>query len=258
MNITDSHCHLTDKRLHGDVQAVLDRARAAGVNRFVTVGCGPADAAAAVELADRFDDVWAAAGIHPHDAKDYSEQAFEQIESLLVRPRVVALGEIGLDYHYDFSPRPPQLAAFEAQLRHAHRLGLPVIIHCREAVDDALELIGRLRSEGVSIRGVFHCYTGTPDEAVRVLDAGFLISLAGMVTFKKSVELQQVARLVPADHLMVETDAPYLSPESVRKVRPNEPAFVAHTLKFLADLRGEDASQLAASTAANSAGLFGL
>jgi TatD DNase family protein len=258
MTIVDSHCHLTHKSLIGEVDEVLTRARDAGVGALVTVGCGREDAERAVALSERFEDVWSVVGVHPHDAGEFVESDLEWIERLAGRPRVVAIGEMGLDYHYDFSPRASQPPAFEAQLRLAHRLDMPVVIHCREAVNEALSLIGRLRDGGVSIRGEFHCFTGKPVEAEAIVAAGFHVGIAGIVTFKKSDGLREAALRVPADRLLIETDSPYLSPEPVRKIKRNEPAHVMHTLEFLADLRGVSAKELARQTDANVQELFGI
>lgn len=256
MTLVDSHCHLTDRRLFEQADEVIVRARDAGVTTLVTVGCGREDSDKAVELATRFDGVYAAVAIHPHDAKSFTADSLAWIERLQGQPKVVALGEIGLDYHYDFSPRDVQRVAFDAQLRLATRLAKPVIIHSREAVGESLEMITRARAEVGEIGGVFHSFTGTADEADAVLVAGFFISLSGIVTFRNSVELQAVARRIPADRLLVETDAPYLSPEPVRKQKVNEPANVAHTLRFIAGLRGVSAEELARQTTDNARRLF--
>ncbi|MCG3179873.1 MAG: D-aminoacyl-tRNA deacylase [Phycisphaerae bacterium] len=258
MKIVDSHCHLTHEKIAVQLDDVLARARSAGVGAFLTVGCGPEDAARAVALAAGHDDVWAAVGIHPHDAETFSPDAMSRITPLLEHDRVVAVGEIGLDYHYDFSPRVAQQEAFAAQLEVAARADLPVIIHCREAIPDALATIARCRADGLAVRGVFHCFTGTAAEIVQVVAAGFHVSLAGMVTFKKSDELRDAARLIPVDQLLLETDCPYLSPEPVRKVKVNEPAHLLHTFRFLADLLGASEQELAERTNANAQSLFGI
>ncbi len=256
MRTTDSHCHLTDPRLLEQIDAVVQRARSAGVWPLVTIGCGPDDGERAIELAARFDDVYATVAVHPHDAKGYSPALLERVEGLLSSPKVVAVGEIGLDYHYDFAPRQAQQASFEAQLRLAGRLDRPVVIHSRESIGDALEIIGRVRADGVPVRGVFHSFTGTAAEADAVLAAGLFISLSGIVTFRKAAGLQAAAGRVPPDRLLIETDAPYLSPEPMRSRKVNEPALLVHTRRFLAGLLGWDESELAERTAANAAALF--
>jgi len=256
--LIDSHCHLTDPRLLGQIDAVVQRARDAGLGGMLTVGTSPPDGRAAVELANRFADVWVAVAIHPHRAGDFSQDALQQIDSLLGNPRVVAVGEIGLDYHSDFAPREVQEAAFGAQLRLAARRNRPVIIHSRESIAETLAVISRVAAEAGPIPGVFHSFTGTIDEAKAILAAGFFISLSGVVTFRKSEPLQAVARMLPADRLLVETDAPYLSPEPVRKIKTNEPAHVVHTLRKVAELRGVSPEQLAEQTAQNARRLFGM
>jgi TatD DNase family protein len=258
--VFDSHCHLTDPRLLGSIDAVMQRARQAGVAGVLTVGTGIDDGRAAIGLAERFGDVWAAAGIHPHNAGTFRGEMLADLAAMLGHPRMVALGEIGLDYHYDFAPRDAQQAAFEAQLRLAADLGKPVIIHSRLAIDDALAIIARVRLErgnaGGPICGVFHSFTGTVAEAGAILEAGFFISLSGVVTFKKAAELADVARAVPADRLLLETDGPYLSPEPMRKIKANEPALLVHTLARVAELRGVSIDELAGQTTRNVAALF--
>jgi TatD DNase family protein len=196
---TDSHCH--------DVRdAVLDEARAAGVGRFVTVGTDAASSRQCVDAAHRHDDVWAVVGVHPHDAKDADLDA---IVALLDESRVVAIGEAGLDYHYDHSPRDVQRTVFAAQVAIANQRGIPLVIHTREAWDDTFEI---LDAEGVPARTVFHCFTGGADEARRALDRGCVLSFSGIVTFPSAEDLREAARLCPLDRLLVETDSPYLAP----------------------------------------------
>jgi len=259
--LLDSHCHLTDRRLLGQIDDIVARARAAGLAGMITVGCGADDSAAAEALADRFADIWFAAAIHPHDAGSFSPELMTAVAARLGHRKAVAVGEIGLDYHYDFAPRDAQRAAFAAQLALAAGRNLPVIIHSRESVADALAVIAEVRGGSrpgpeSAIRGVFHSFTGTPAEARAVLDAGFLISLSGVVTFKNAGELTAAARLIPADRLLLETDAPYLSPEPMRKIRTNEPALLPHTLACVAELRGVHPEQLAEQTARNTRALF--
>ena len=238
---TDSHCHIDD-RLPGGADGAVAAARAAGITRMITVGCDEASSRTAIEMAARFDDVWATVGVHPHDAKD----GLDFVEDLLAAPRVVAVGECGLDYHYDHSPRDVQRDAFAAQIALAHRHGLPLVIHSREAWDDTFDV---LRVEGAPERTVFHCFTGGPDEARRCLDVGAFVSFSGIVTFKTATDLQDAARLCPSDRLLIETDSPYLAPVPHRG-KPNQPAFVTVVGDFVAALRGETSDQVAASTAA--------
>jgi TatD DNase family protein len=230
----DTHCHLTDPRLRQQLDAVRSHAIEAGVDRMITIGTSIDDSHAAASLAGDFCNVFAAAGVHPNYCADESIDRLPELRALLARPRVVALGECGLDYHHADSPRDRQRAFFAAQLQIADELRVPVIVHCREAVDDTL---GVLR-DFTRVRCVFHCFTGTPDEARRVLDAGHLIGLTGVVTFKNGVALREVARLVPDDFLLVETDAPYLTPEPHRAQKINEPSMTIHTAARIAAERG--------------------
>jgi len=238
---TDSHCHIDD-RLPGGAEGAVAAARAAGVTRMITVGCDEPSSRTAIEMAARFDDVWATVGAHPHDAKD--GVAF--VEELLGSPRVVAVGECGLDYHYDHSPRDIQREAFAAQIAIAHQRRLPLVIHTREAWDDTFDILG---AEGTPERTVFHCFSGGPDEARRCLDLGAFLSFSGIVTFKTATDLQAAARLCPAERLLIETDSPYLAPVPHRG-KPNHPAHVTVVGEFIAALRGETSAQVAASTTA--------
>jgi len=263
LDLIDSHCHLTFDPLGEQVDAVLDRARAAGVRRCITVGTDLADSRAAVELARRFDNVWATAGVHPHEAGKANETTWSGLTELLEKRcqesflrGPTAVGETGLDYHYDLSDRASQRAAFIRQIALAERYDLPLVIHCREAVDDALAVLGEHSQRPAW--GVFHCFTGMRDEATRILDAGWHISLSGIVTFKNATDLRQAAKVIPLDRLLIETDAPYCSPEPIRKIRPNEPAHMVHTCRFLADLHGLEPHALAQRCNIAAEKLFGL
>jgi TatD DNase family protein len=238
---TDSHCHIDD-RLPGGADAAVADARAAGVRRMITVGCDEASSRTAIEMAARFDDVFATVGVHPHDAKD--GMAF--VEDLLSAPKVVAVGECGLDYHYDHSPRDVQREVFAAQIALARRHDAPLVIHTREAWDDTFDI---LRAEGAPARTVFHCFTGGPEEARRCLDLGAFISFSGIVTFKSATDVQEAAVLCPDDRLLVETDSPYLAPVPHRG-KPNRPALVTVVAEALAALRGQTSERVAASTTA--------
>lgn len=249
----DSHCHLAGEEFAGDLTDVVSRARAAGVSRALCI----LDAADARELeaASTVRDAWPgtvfAAGIHPHHAGAFAGRAADgvvQVRAALHRTAAVAVGEIGLDYHYDFSPRDVQREMFAAQVRLAVELDRPVVIHTREATDDTFDV---LRDAGDGrVRGVFHCFTGDRAMAERALGIGFFVSLSGIVTFPKAAELHEVARYVPEDRLLVETDAPYLAPVPHRGKR-NEPAFVARVLEAVAALRGADPDALAAAVSRN-------
>lgn len=253
--LIDSHCHLTYEPLATMLEGVLARAAAAGVSNCITIGTHLADVRAAIELASRHPHVFASAGIHPHEAGKAPDAWEVELRKLGAEPRVVAVGEMGLDYHYDFAPREVQRRVFERQLSIAIELKRPVVIHCREAHADVL---GVLAAFPQMSRVVFHCFTGTIAEAREILDRGWWISLTGVVTFKNAGELADVARMLPGDRFMVETDSPYLSPEPVRSTRPNEPAHVVHVARRIAELRGERFEDLAARTRANTIRFFGL
>jgi TatD DNase family protein len=251
--LVDSHCHLDDAQFDADREAVIERARAAGVERLLAVGTGsgPPDLEAGIRLAESWPHISATVGVHPHDASKARPETFERLRELLARGNVVGLGEIGLDYHYDFSPREVQLEVFARQLEIARDAGKPVIIHTREAWEETLRALG-----SGPHRGIFHCFSGGPEEAAQVLELGFHISFAGVVTFPKAVRIQEAARIVPLDRLLVETDAPYLAPVP-RRGKRNEPAFVIETARRVAELRGESFERVAAATTENFARLFG-
>lgn len=255
---TDAHCHLQDAFLGedpaGELEATVARAVAAGVDRVVVVGTDAMTSAAALEVADavRGLDAVATVGLHPHQATE----DLRPVADLARRghPRLVAIGECGLDYYYENSPRADQRRAFAAQVGLAHELGLALVVHARDAFDDLFDV---LASEGVPARTVIHCFTGTPEDAEGCLERGCDVSISGIVTFKNAEVLRAAARLVPLARLHVETDSPFLAPVPHRG-RPNEPAYVAAVGAFLAELRGEPVEALRAATAANSARLFGL
>jgi TatD DNase family protein len=246
----DTHCHVHDERLPGGVAAAVEAARQAGVTGMVTVGCDRATSLAAIAVAEAHPDVWATVGLHPHDATN----GVDSIVDLLDTPGIVAVGETGLDYHYDHSPRDVQRDAFAAQVQLAHQRRLPLVIHTRQAWDDTFDI---LIAEGTPAHTVFHCFTGGPTEARRCLDIGASVSFSGIVTFKSATELQEAAKIVPLDRILVETDAPYLAPVPHRG-RPNQPAWVPVVGRFIADLRDMPADTLAAVTSANASTLFGL
>ncbi|MGF1635409.1 MAG: TatD family hydrolase [Phycisphaerae bacterium] len=248
----DSHCHLTYPQLAGDLPAVLERANAAGVEQLVTIGTGLADSAAAVELAGQLAQVWCTVGIHPNHANEVQPADVKQLFALAGQKSVVAIGECGLDYHHAFTDHAHQAEVFEAQLAVAVSLNMPVVIHCREAVDDTLAILARYER----LSCVFHCFTGTLAESRRILAAGYYLGFTGPLTFKRNDELRQVAAEAPADRILVETDAPYLSPEPVRSQKVNEPAFVRHTLEKLAAVRGLSVAEADALTAENTRRFF--
>ena|SRR5215218_6985777 len=255
----DSHAHIDGEEFDADRVEVVGRARAAGVRAILNVGTGDPHSGSlerAVALAEEFEGVYAAAGVHPHDARLYDDAAERRLLDVLrSSKRVVALGEIGLDYHYDNSPREIQQEVFRRQLRLAQDEGLPVIIHTRDADEDTARIMREELTER-GPRGVMHCFGGGPPLAGVALDLRFMISFAGNVTFKKADALREVARLVPADRLLVETDCPYLSPVPLRG-RRNEPAHVVETVRFLAGLRGATPEELGRVTSENFYDLFG-
>lgn len=249
----DTHAHLHVPEFAEDLAAVLERARAAGVQRLVTIGTDVETTLAALALAEREEGVWATAGIHPHDAAAADEAAFAAIERLAGHPRVVAIGEIGLDFFRNFSPPDVQARTFRRLLGLARRLGKPAVMHCRDAHAETLAI---LEEERVSeVGGIMHCFSGDVAIARRCLDVGLLISLAGPVTYPNARALPDVARFVPADRLVVETDCPFLPPQGQRG-RRNEPAYLALTAARVAELRGESLATLGPRMSANAQRLF--
>lgn len=247
----DSHCHLDSDRFDADREAVIERAVAAGVTRMLAIGTGdgPPDLECAIRLADAHEPVYATVGVHPHDASQADAATLSALRELLKHPKVVALGEIGLDYHYDFSPRDVQQRVFIEQMQVAAEARKPVVIHTREAWDDTFHLIER-HWKPTGLGGVMHCFSGGPAEASRALELGFHLSFGGIVTFPNARSVQQAARLCPENRLLVETDAPFLAPVPCRGKR-NEPAFVVHTAARLAALRGVALEQIEAATTSN-------
>lgn len=253
MMLVDTHAHLDMAELAGDLAGVLERARQAGVARIITIGTDLASSRAAVALAAAHEELYATVGLHPHDARLWTEGLGTELLRLAASPKVVAWGEVGLDFHYMNSPREAQEAAFRAQVRLAALLGLPLSIHVREAHPEALAI---LEEEGYC-RGVFHCFSGGAEVARRVLALGFHLSLAGPLTFKNARKPVEVAQAVPLDRLLVETDAPYLSPVPHRGKR-NEPAHVVFTAARLAEIKGVEPDEVARATTATANALFGL
>jgi TatD DNase family protein len=257
--LIDSHCHLDGKAFDEDREAVLDSARAVGVEAFLAIGTGdgPPDLEVAVRLADAHADVWATVGVHPHDAAKAEAGTVDELRGLCVHEKVIAIGEIGLDYHYDFSPQEVQRRVFVEQMALAEELRLPISIHTREAWDDTIEML-RSHWAPTGLSGILHCFTGTTEQAQACLEMGFYIALGGVVTFKRNDDLRDTAKTIPLDRLLVETDAPYLTPEPHRKIRRNEPRFVVDTARRLAEVRGEDFDDLTRATTANFRRLFAL
>ena len=257
--LIDTHAHLHDRAFQTDRADVLARARAAGLEAIVTVGTDRAESKAAVAVAQAEPDLFATVGLHPHDAKDWDNDLQDRFAALAGRPKVVAIGEIGLDYYRDLSPRPLQERAFREQLELANELRLPVVVHAREADTAAaaiLEAWAPRATCGYPL-GVLHCFAGDMTLAHRYTQLGFLISIAGPVTYPKSDRTRSVATTVPAEALVLETDAPYLTPQPWRGQR-NEPAYVAETARYLAQLRGVDPDALAEQCSDNARRLFRL
>lgn len=248
MNLFDSHCHVHDERMPGGVDGAVEAARAAGVTTMVTVGCDRDTSLAAIDAAERHDDVWATVGLHPHEAV----HTVDTIADLFDHPKVVAVGEAGFDFYYEHSPRAEQAEAFAAQIRLARQLDLPLIIHTRDAWDETFDV---LDAEGTPERTIFHCFTGGPDEAEACVERGAFVSFSGIATFKSAADVQAAATTVPLDRLLVETDAPYLAPVPHRG-KTNQPAWVAHTVQFIADLRDEPVATIAEVTDANGHAVF--
>jgi TatD DNase family protein len=249
----DTHAHLHFPDFADDLDAVLARARAAGVTAMLTVGTDVETSRASIALAAREPDVWGTVGVHPHDAESASDSVLEEIERLATAPRVVAIGEIGLDYFRNLSPPEVQRRVFQRLLAMARRLAKPVVIHCRDAHDDVLADLAEAHVGEVG--GIMHCFSGEIEQARRALDLGLLVSIAGPVTYPNARKLPDVVRFVPADRLVVETDCPYLPPQPHRG-RRNEPAYVAITAARVAELRGEPLDELSARMTANGRALL--
>ena len=253
LELFDTHAHLHFPGFDDDREAVLVRARDAGVRRMVTIGTDAETTRAAIALADREADVWATAGVHPHDAAESDEAALAEVERLAAAPRVVAIGEIGLDFFRNLSPRDTQERVLRRFVGLARRLRKPVVVHCRDAHAETLAILGDERVADVG--GIMHCFSGDVAIARRCLDLGLTISLAGPVTYPNARALPDVARFVPADRLVVETDCPYLPPQGHRG-RRNEPAYLALTAARVAELRGEPLDTLAPRLSDNARRLF--
>jgi TatD DNase family protein len=247
----DSHCHLDSAEFNEDREAVIERAIEAGVEHMLAIGTGdgPPDLEAGLRLAGKHPAFYATVGIHPHDAAKATPDNFKRLADLLAHPKVLAIGEIGLDYHYDFSPREIQKSAFIQQMEIAARALKPIVIHTREAWNDTLELIEQHWAPH-GIGGIMHCFSGGPEEARRALDLGFYLSFGGIVTFPKALAVQEAAKSAPRDRILIETDAPYLAPVPKRGKR-NEPALIVHTARKLAELRSESYQELCDATTEN-------
>jgi TatD DNase family protein len=252
--LIDSHCHLEYEGLVDDQQGVLERARAAGIGGFLNISTRRSEWARVVGTAEREPDVWASIGIHPHEADQHSDLGEGALLEAAEHPRVIGLGETGLDYYYDKSDRQLQQALFRIHIAVSRKTGLPLIIHTRDAEEDTAAILDDELGKG-AFPALIHCFTASAAFGRKILDFGLTISLSGIVTFKNARELQEFAPQIPADRLLVETDSPFLAPVPHRG-RPCEPAYVADTARFVADLRGESLEDLAANTTRNFRGLF--
>ena len=258
MDLIDSHAHLDFPQFDADRREVLSRAQAAGVSSILAIGSGPGPEKldAALPFAESHDWIFASIGIHPHEARLATDADFASLDRLARHPRVIAWGEIGLDYFYDHSPRDIQAQVFRRQLDHARAARKPIIIHCRDAWPYCLSILeDAWRAPGLG--GIFHCFTGTLDEAHRGLGMGFLISFAGNCTYPKAQSIRDVVAALPLESLLIETDAPFLAPQPYRGKR-NEPAWVAEVAKTLASVRKSSPAEIAAATADNFRRFFGL
>jgi TatD DNase family protein len=255
--LIDSHAHIQGKEYAGEVEAVIARAREAGVEKIIAVG-GASDMSSnteAIALAKTFPDIFATVGMHPHDAKDVGADELKELQELAAAPKVVAVGETGLDYYYDHSPREVQRRVFAKFIHLARETGLPIVVHERDAANDAAQL---LRGEGEGkIRGVIHCFTGNYEAACAYLDLGFYISFTGIITFKNADALRDVVRKVPLDRVFVETDSPFLTPVPHRGKR-NEPAYVLHVAETIAVIKETSLEEVAKMTTENVQELFGI
>jgi TatD DNase family protein len=248
VKLVDSHVHLDDAKFDSDREAAIERALSAGVERMMAIGTGngPQDLEVAVRMAERYPFIYATIGVHPHDASKATPETWTHMRELAAHPKVLAVGEIGLDYHYDFSPRDVQRAVFEQQLALAAEFAKPIVIHTREAWDDTLDTLRTHWHGG----GIMHCFTGDETQARQSLDLGFHLSFGGVLTFPKADAVRQAARIAPADRLLIETDCPYLAPVPHRGKR-NEPAFVVETARRLAEVRGVTLEAIAEATTRN-------
>nr|WP_283937374.1 TatD family hydrolase [Sphingomonas anseongensis] len=250
----DSHCHLNYEGLAERQDEVLATARARGVAGFLNISTRQSEWNDVISVAERNDDVWATVGVHPHEADAHPDLGSAALVDAAAHPRVIAIGECGLDYYYDKSDRAAQREGFDAHIQAARESGLPLVVHTREAESDTAEMLEAAAKEG-GVTGVLHCFTGSADLARKGLDLGFYVSLSGIVTFKNARDLQDTAKWLPADQMLVETDSPFLAPVPNRG-KTCEPAFVADTAAFVAELRGEDLETLAETTTANFFRLF--
>jgi TatD DNase family protein len=258
MRLIDSHAHIDFPQFAEDREAMFDRARAAGVENILAIGTGPGPEKldAAIEYAEKYDWIYASIGIHPHEAKQVTGEHLQQLAALAKHPKVIAWGEIGLDYFYDHSPRDVQERVFRDQMALAQQAKLPIIIHCRDAWPDAMKVLEEVwRPTGLG--GILHCFTSTIEDAQRGVEMGFLISFAGNCTYPKAANIREVAQALPIEKILIETDSPFLAPQGFRGKR-NEPGYVGEVAKALATVRNLATEEVASATAANFRRLFQL
>ncbi len=253
--LIDSHCHIDDARYDADREAMIQRAKNAGIGHFVTIGCDLETSKAAVALAQQHPFISATVGVHPHEVRHIKDGWYDELRALAKAKGVVAYGEIGLDYHYDHSPREVQRRRFREQVRLAHELKLPIVIHTREAQEDTITILKE--EKGGNVGGVFHCFSGDAWLAKDALDLGFYLSFSGVITFQNATMLRDIVKTVPLDRILVETDAPYLTPVPHRGKR-NEPAYVRHVADKIAELHGLTIQDVEAATSQNTKRLFGI
>ncbi len=250
--LADTHCHLDMLK---NMEVALERARTAGVGLIITIGIDLESSQKAVEIAHQYDYVWAAVGIHPHEAKTVREQTYKELEALAQDPKVVAIGEIGLDFYRNLSPKEVQIRVFKRQIELAKALAKPIIIHCREAIPETWSVLEE--TDGFCCRGVWHCFPGDVNLAQRCMKKGFYISIPGIVTFPKAERLRRVVKETPLEWLLIETDAPFLAPVPMRG-KPNEPAFLRYTAQKVAEIKECELNEVARTTTQNACKLFGI
>lgn len=253
--LIDSHVHLDDKRFNRDRDSIIKGLKDDGIEMVINIGADLQTSIASVSLAEKYDNVYAVVGVHPHSAKEVDNSTIEILKSFASREKVLAIGEIGLDYHYDNSPRDVQRKWFVEQLKLAKEVNLPVVIHTREAAQETFEILKE--AQDGTLRGVLHCYSGSVEMALEYIKLGFYISIAGPVTFNNSRVLKDVVKAIPLDKLLVETDCPYLTPEPNRGKR-NEPAYVKYVAGEIADIKGISFEKLAEATNKNTKDLFNI
>lgn len=252
--LIDSHAHLDDEKFDLDREYLIENLQKNGIELVVNVGADMESSRASVDLANLYDNIYAVVGVHPHAAKEMTDKSLEEIENLSKNKKVVAIGEIGLDYYYDNSPRDIQRTCFKEQIRLAKRLDMPIVVHTREADEDTLEI---LKEESEGLRGIIHCFSSDRAQLEEYLNLGFFIAIGGPVTFKKTDELKEVAKVIPIEKLLVETDAPYLAPHPYRGKR-NEPIFVKQTANLIAELKGMTIEDLTLQTNKNTKEIFNI